>query len=232
MALTKVTNDLLTLDAAQPSITSTGTLTGLTVGVSADSDSVATITSTATSNNTQLRLGTNGNDSVISGTGGSTGGLVLKVYGSERLKIDAGGRVTMPSQPAFLIRAAGLNNLPLGYSTLTFDNEKFDVGANLANNTFTAPVTGKYQLSFIAMFAGIDNSASFVDFLLTTSNNVFENAQDYGVHTGTAVYSSFGISILADMDAGDTAICQYYQSGGNATADFSGASYFSGYLAC
>ena len=31
MALTKVTNDLLTLDAAQPSITSTGTLTGLTV---------------------------------------------------------------------------------------------------------------------------------------------------------------------------------------------------------
>jgi hypothetical protein len=31
MALTKVNNDLLTLDAAQPSITSTGTLTGLTV---------------------------------------------------------------------------------------------------------------------------------------------------------------------------------------------------------
>ena len=31
MAITKVTNDLLTLDAAQPSITSTGTLTGLTV---------------------------------------------------------------------------------------------------------------------------------------------------------------------------------------------------------
>jgi hypothetical protein len=304
MALTKVNNDLQdALAAAQPTITSVGTLTGLTVGgnttiqkddallfiketdgtniaavgdhtgagqgcvflynhggtatTQLKADSASTIGHGLTvdgTTNTTLSIegdtsagstfinfadGTATTKAQISGAkaGASGGRLTFSTNNSsgtltEAMRIDQVGRVTMPSQPAFLIRAAGLNNLPLGYSTLTFDNEKFDVGANFASNTFTAPVTGKYQLSFIAMFTAIDNNAAFIDFLLTTSNNVFENAQDFGVHTGTAVYSSFGISILADMDAGDTAICQYYQSGGNATADFSGASYFSGYLAC
>ena len=68
---------------------------GLTVNVSADSDSVATITSSATANNTQLRLGTSGNDSVISGSGGSNGGLKFKVYGSEKMAISSAGNVTI-----------------------------------------------------------------------------------------------------------------------------------------
>jgi len=72
-------------------VTGSVTADGLTVNVSADSDSVATITSSATANNTQLRLGTNGDDSVISGSGGSNGALAFKVYGSERMRIDSNG---------------------------------------------------------------------------------------------------------------------------------------------
>jgi len=74
-------------------VTGSVTAGGIAVDVSADSDSVATITSTATANNTQLRLGTNGNDSVISGSGGSNGALAFKVFGSERMRIDSSGNV-------------------------------------------------------------------------------------------------------------------------------------------
>ena len=76
-------------------VTGIATMDGLTVNVSADSDSVATITSSATANNTQLRLGTSGNDSVISGSGGSNGGLKFKVYGSEKMAISSAGNVTI-----------------------------------------------------------------------------------------------------------------------------------------
>ena len=73
------------------------TSTGLTVNTTSDSDSITTITSSATSNNTQLRLGTSGNDSVISGSGGSNGGLKFKVYGSEKMAISSAGNVNIPN---------------------------------------------------------------------------------------------------------------------------------------
>jgi hypothetical protein len=94
--------------AAQTAVTSVGTLTGLAVAVGSDSDSVATITSSASGNNTQLRLGTSGNNSVISGTGGSTGGLVLKTYGTAAITVDA-------SQNTILAGTLGVT----GVSTLT-----------------------------------------------------------------------------------------------------------------
>ncbi len=64
----------------------------LEVESTTDADLVS-IKSTAIANNTQMRLGISGNDSVISGTGGSTGNLVFKTYGSERMRIDSSGNV-------------------------------------------------------------------------------------------------------------------------------------------
>ena len=65
----------------------------LEVESTSDADLVS-IKSTAIANNTQMRLGISGNDSVISGTGGSTGNLVFKTYGSERMRIDSSGAIT------------------------------------------------------------------------------------------------------------------------------------------
>ena len=62
----------------------------LQVESTSDADLVS-IKSTAIANNTEMRLGINGNDSVISGTGGSTGSLVFKTYGSERMRLTSGG---------------------------------------------------------------------------------------------------------------------------------------------
>ena len=45
-------------------------------------------------------------------------------------------------------------------------------------------------------------------------------------------YFPFTASILADMDANDTAQVKVYQSGGSAVLDLDGHSNFSGYLVC
>ena len=44
-----------------------------------------------------MRLGISGNDSVISGTGGSTGALAFKTYGTERMRIKANGQIDFAS---------------------------------------------------------------------------------------------------------------------------------------
>ncbi len=51
------------------------------------------IRSTANANNTSLRFGISGNDSEIHGSGGSSGNLVFKTFGNERLRIDSSGNV-------------------------------------------------------------------------------------------------------------------------------------------
>ena len=71
----------------------------LEIESTSDADLVS-IKSTAIANNTQMRLGISGNDSVISGTGGSTGNLVFKTYGSERMRIDTSGNVGIGSVDA------------------------------------------------------------------------------------------------------------------------------------
>ena len=64
----------------------------LSVESTSDADLVQ-VQSTAGSNNTVLRLGVSGDDAVISGSGGSTGNLAFKTYGTERMRIDSAGNV-------------------------------------------------------------------------------------------------------------------------------------------
>ena len=45
-------------------------------------------------------------------------------------------------------------------------------------------------------------------------------------------YSSYGISVLADMDASDTAFISTLQSGGAAQTDITAGTYFTGVLVC
>jgi len=59
---------------------------------SSDAD-LLQIQSTASANNTLLRLGISGNDAIINGSGGSTGNLAFKTYGTERMRIDSSGNL-------------------------------------------------------------------------------------------------------------------------------------------
>ena len=139
----------------------------------------------------------------------------------------------MPTQPAFSAKVnSDQTNVAVGSDvTVVFGAEIYDVGSNFASNTFTAPVTGKYQLSFMIYVQAIDSAATYVQMQIKTSNRSYFIIFDPDVGQDI-VYYTFPLSILADMDANDTAKVEYVQSGGSAQTDINGNSYFTGFLAC
>jgi len=153
---------------------------------------------------------------------------------SPYLAIDTNGAVTMPSQPAFYVGSvASQLNIALDTSvTVVMTNEIFDLGSNFASNTFTAPVTGKYQLTANMRLDSIDSAANYYSLRIVTSNRNHLSLvdPDYGADLN---YAHFSLSVLADMDAGDTAYFAIVQSGGSAQSDIDGDTKytnFSGYL--
>ena len=115
------------------------------------------------------------------------------------------------------------------------DNEAFDVGNNFASNTFTAPVTGKYQFNLVVRLQEIDTDHDYVQIRFITSNRTHEAyIFDTGVYDQDSAYQTFNGSVLADMDASDTAYLKIRGVGGTTQTDISygGDSHFSGYLAC
>ena len=148
------------------------------------------------------------------------------------MNISAAGEITMPRQPAFLARpASNQSNIPINANTtVVLGSEVYDIGGNFASNTFTAPVTGKYQLNVKLNFASVDVSSEYVNVYLAASNRsiVFT----YGSSAGDAdTYQTVAFSILMDMDASDTAyIYINLPNQGQAIMDVTTDSKFSGYL--
>jgi hypothetical protein len=156
--------------------------------------------------------------------------------------VTTAGEQTMPLQPAFLAYlASNVNNVTGNGATFTLGNttaltEVFDQNGdfNPTGGTFTAPVTAKQPFQG-AMIATGCTAASYADIRLVTSNRsyVFQQFQRL------ASADNYGLcgSVLADMDAGDTANLQILVTGeaGN-TVDVQGGSllvsYFSGGILC
>ena len=150
---------------------------------------------------------------------------------TERMVIDSAGHVTMPNQPAFRVKpTSDQSNFAIdSWVDVAMGTEAFDVGSNFASNTFTAPVTGKYQLNLQLRLNGIDSAANFYQARINTSNQIFYHTidPDFGQD---AAYWTFILSIFTDMDASDTATIGIYQSLGTSQTDVSNDSHFSGYL--
>jgi prepilin-type processing-associated H-X9-DG protein len=151
---------------------------------------------------------------------------------TERMRIDSSGRVTMPYQPAFNVNPlSDQNNIAINTPvTVIFNSEVFDVGSNFASNTFTAPVTGKYQLNLALRLHNIDTAADFYQIKFLTSNRSYLSTADYGGLSSNPNYWTEAFSVLADMDANDTVSITVSQSGGSVQTDIHVETTFSGYL--
>jgi len=151
--------------------------------------------------------------------------------GVSAINADANGAVTMPLQPAFCATAAAQSNVA-NAATVAFGTERFDQNSDFASNTFTAPVTGKYQLSYMVRMDGMDQASSYTRMSLITSNRGYESAIfDTSKLSGDPTYWHFTQSVLADMDANDTAYVRWNYSSGSQQADVNSGE-FSGYLVC
>jgi len=178
---------------------------------------------------------------VISGSSGITlpdnGSLSTSVAGA--MVIDSAGRVTKPLQPAFLAYpTVTQSNIAASTSTIVLDAERFDQGGdfNTGTSTFTAPVTGKYQFNLnIRIGAQLDTAASYYRTYIRTSNEDYYPTIISPQFTADTNYWHLTFSVLADMDAGDTAYALVQQSGGTVQTDINGGAgqtNFSGFLAC
>jgi len=150
------------------------------------------------------------------------------------LKIDmsAGGAINMPTQPAFLAQGNGQTDFPVNTATtLDFENERFDQGANFSSNTFTAPVTGRYLFACMVYTRNLDINTNYYQIQLITSNRTISAGLGTSGYDADMLYFPFSISLLVDMDFDDTAVLKMdVGSGGANQLIVESQTYFSGYL--
>ena len=204
-------------------VTITGTTPTLTIGDAGAEDAAIVFDGNAQ----DFHIGLDDTaDSLAIGLGSALGT-------TDHMVFDATGAIIKPLQPAFMAIPTTLqaNIAADSYTTIVFGTERFDVNANFASNTFTAPVTGKYWLGVDLYLANIDSDANYINLFITTSN------KEYGITWSTlalaqdANYWQLALSTIADMDASDTAYVRMYQSAGTAQTDVNTAnSHFAGYL--
>ena len=149
------------------------------------------------------------------------------------MRIDSTGAVTMPYQPAFLAKPAIIQvDIPASTTvTVAFGTVVFDQNSDFVSNTFTAPVTGKYQFSYSLYLTNIETAASYYEIYLQTSNRAYPFVIDPNF-VSDLNYLTLTQSALADMDAEDTAYVTIRQQTGTTQTDISTSSFFSGYLVC
>jgi hypothetical protein len=158
---------------------------------------------------------------------------LTKVRGSgiTSMTISSDGEVTKSLQPAFQVHpTSNQNNLSTGTTTVVFGTERFDVGGNFASNTFTAPVTGKYLFTFSLYLEQVPDDASYIELYIDTSNKDYYHSFDPRGFDQDPIMFSWGMSVVADMDAGDTAAVKVVQAGGTTSLDVQTSSHFSGCL--
>jgi hypothetical protein len=186
------------------------------------------------SGNAVIGLVSGSGDMYLGGGTNSPSDMFLQTGGNTALSIDANGIITTPLQPAFSAFPAGTqSNFAINTSvTVAFGTEIFDQNADYDDqDTFTAPVTGKYQLTAYVDFQNLDTAATLYQLTILTSNKSQSLTLDPNFSSDINQYPVL-LTILSDMDASDTAQVRVFQSGGTAQTDISIASYFTGFLAC
>ena len=167
-------------------------------------------------------LGTAGQFSSLTVSGNTT----LGDAAADSLTINA-GVISMPNWPAFLAYKSAQTDNVTGAGTsydYVCDTEIFDQGANYNNSTgvFTAPVTGRYLFIIRCLVLQVPALATQFNFELITSNRTYANQE--GIVAATYSQKQFDMTILADMDAADTAFPRVRITNGAAdTADVYGA---------
>lgn len=165
-------------------------------------------------------------NALIRGDGGTKGVQTSTVLMSNN------GEMTNPSQPCFLVRPLiNQENIPadgLDY-TVNFGTEILDNGNNFTGSVFTAPISGSYHFNTNIRAENMDTAASYCIVRILTSNRHYTHI----IHpnfSADLTYFTFSVSVIADMDANDTAKVIIQQTGGTAQMDVATDSHFSGVL--
>lgn len=123
--------------------------------------------------------------------------------------ISGSGQLTMEGQPAFsAFTTTGQTTVAGQWMHLSCSSEVFDVGNdyNTTDCVFTAPTDGKYMLSTSIRLDSVDSQANqFCWLIISTSNRDYYSALENVDEDDITAYHTVQASVLADMNAGDTA---------------------------
>ena len=165
----------------------------------------------------------------------SSGSADGAITWSTAMTINNTGAITKPLQPAFQARPA-TNQTDIavnGNREVVFGTEVFDNNSDFSSNTFTAPVTGKYLITYSLYLQNLDTAANYYEAFINTSNRTYYGSSiDPDFADADWNYHSLGSSCVVDMDANDTATININQSQGTAQTDIASPSFFSGVLVC
>ena len=208
------------------------------VAVTSD-DPTITMTDSSGTNDIVTLQSTSGALIVTARDGSSNGEIIFKAdTGSavtEHMRINNIGAVTKPLQPAFQARpATNQSDIAInGNREVVFGTEVFDNNSDFSSNTFTAPVTGKYLITYSLYLQNLDSAANYYEAFINTSNRTYYGSSiDPDFADADFNYFSLSSSCVVDMDANDTATININQSQGTAQTDIASPSFFSGALIC
>jgi len=158
----------------------------------------------------------------------------FKTGTTERMRIDATGRVTIPNQPAFCMSVnaySGIDAAAAGIHVIRFGNQNsggvlFNNGNNFdtTNYRFVAPVSGFYQFNASIR---IDSGSGNYLYLTMTKNGSTTAGRDLDVGVGS--YVNRHVSQVLSLSANDYVDCNVRTSG-DTSIGIDGDSYFSGHL--
>ena len=135
---------------------------------------------------------------------GSEGDGTFRFYngnwgaGTERMRIDASGRVIRPSQPAFAAYGGSGITTTGSSQTCVFNTTATNVGGhyNTSNGRFTAPVAGLYHFTWFISQSG--TATGPVAYILVNGNSPFVPAISYGT-----AYNNACASVVLSLNAND-----------------------------
>jgi len=157
-----------------------------------------------------------GADKVIGSNDSYT--LSFETNNTTAMTINTDGSISSPVAPTFHAEhSASQNNMSNSAdTTITWGVEEFDIGANFTSNTFTAPSTGKYLLSYLVLTAAQDHDGSwyFMTKLITSNREYHWTYEIRSFMNTQPEFFPFHFSVVADMDASDTAHVVFRQAGG------------------
>lgn len=213
---------------------STGGLIVTNTNNTASSQAYVSINTAGTSAGRQLLSFSNTTDTVFSISKASATNSSLVFSGgnpgtNDSLTIAITGEVTNALQPAFMAYQ------PSTASNVTGDGTVYTLGTTVAltevfdqnsdfvptTGVFTAPVTGRYQLGMRAWLQGSDSNTAVAR--IVTSNRTYQGLVSNPVSVqDVSTFASYNCTVLADMDAGDTATFVTVASGGTLITDVYG----------
>ena len=146
--------------------------------------------------------------------------------------ISASGNVTKPTNCAFLCESAAVTNITGDGTdyTMIYATEIYDKGGDFSTSTFTAPVTGVYLLGALLNISGIASGQTDGRLTIVTSNRNYNVLIDDVTQDDVGGYMRQTFTVLADMDASDTATLMLDITGGAKSVDVDGGNQFYGTL--